>query len=73
MIAGVLLLVVLLIGSFVGLYYELSDDEDDDIFLTNILIALILSLKTFVINLNLLGSNDPFSFSLYFTERRWMI
>lgn len=32
MIAGVLLLVVLLIGSFAGLYYEMSDDEEDDIF-----------------------------------------
>lgn len=32
MIAGVLLLVVLLIGSFIGLYYEISDDEGDDIF-----------------------------------------
>lgn len=32
MVAGVLLLVVLLIGSFDGLYYEVSDDEEDDIF-----------------------------------------
>lgn len=32
MVAGVLLLVVLLIGSFVGLVYEMSDDEEDDIF-----------------------------------------
>lgn len=32
MIAGVLLSVVLLIGSFIGLYYEASDDEGDDIF-----------------------------------------
>lgn len=32
MVAGVLLLVVLLIGSFVGLGYEMSDDEEDDIF-----------------------------------------
>lgn len=32
MIAGVLLLVVLLIGSFVILYYEVSDDEGNDIF-----------------------------------------
>lgn len=32
MIAGVLSLVVLLIGSFVGLYYGVSDDEEHDIF-----------------------------------------
>lgn len=32
MVAGVLLLVVLLIGSFVGLVCEMSDDEEDDIF-----------------------------------------
>ena len=32
MVAGVLLLVVLLIGSFVGLGYEMSDNEEDDIF-----------------------------------------
>lgn len=32
MVAGVLLLVVLLIGSFVGLYYAIFDDEGDDIY-----------------------------------------
>ena len=32
MVAGILLLAILLIGSFVGLGYEVSDDEEDDIF-----------------------------------------
>lgn len=32
MVAGVLLLVVLLIGSFVGLVCEMCDDEEDDIY-----------------------------------------
>lgn len=32
MVAGILLLVILLIGSFVGLGYEISDDEEDDVF-----------------------------------------
>lgn len=31
-VAGVLLLVVLLIGFFVGLVCEMSDDEEDDIY-----------------------------------------
>lgn len=32
MVAGILLLVVLLICSFVGLFHGLSDDEGDDNF-----------------------------------------
>lgn len=32
MIAGILLLVVLLIGSFVGLFYGMSDDDDDPMY-----------------------------------------